>query len=261
MHIQQIRNAMIRIAYAEKTFLIDPWLAAKGATGTFAGLPFRCLHPEQTNIAMPMAALPMPVEKILHHVDAYIVTHVHPDHIDMASDGTVGAPLDKKTPVFVQNKEDATTLRRSGFAAVTVLTEVTAFEGVRLIKTPGQHGTIKPCGPSCGVIFEHPSEGTLYVAGDTIWYEGVAETLRQYHPDVIVLNACAAELEDYGRLIMDDHDVESVCRACPDARIVISHMDNVAHASITRTGMVERLKRRGILDRVIMPDDGETCTF
>ena len=30
LHIQQIRNAMVRISYAGKTFLTAPWLAAKG---------------------------------------------------------------------------------------------------------------------------------------------------------------------------------------------------------------------------------------
>ena len=47
------------------------------------------------------------VEKVLEGVDACIVTHVHPDHIDMAADGTVGAALPKNMPVFVQSDEDA----------------------------------------------------------------------------------------------------------------------------------------------------------
>ena len=261
MRIQQIRNATIRIVYAGKTFLIDPWLAEQGAMGTFATTPFRCLHPEQADIPMPMVSLPLPVRDILHGLDACIVTHVHPDHIDIAADGTVGAVMDKQLPLFAQNAEDAETLKRSGFAAVTVLTEATACGEVRLIKTPGLHGTKIPCGPSCGVIFKHASEVTLYVAGDTIWYEGVAEILRKYRPHVVVLNACAAALMDYGRLIMDDGDVEAVYRACPGARIIVSHMDTVAHAAITRADMVERLKQRRILHNAVIPSDGEMLTF
>lgn len=181
---------------------------------------------------MPLCDLPLPVEMILKGVDACIVTHIHPDHIDMAADGTVGAPLHRDIPVFAQSDEDAGVLRRSGFARVEVLTETSAFGDIRLVKTPGLHGTEKPCGPSCGVVFRHPAEPTLYVAGDTVWYDGVAETLAAHRPDVIVLNACAAELVDYGRLIMDDEDVEKVCRACPEARVIASHMDTVAHATI-----------------------------
>ena len=92
MKIQQIRNAMLRIRYAGKTFLTDPWLAPRGSMGTFRDHPmFRC-RPEQLDLAMPLCDLPMPVADILAGVDAYIVTHVHPDHIDMAADGCVPAP-------------------------------------------------------------------------------------------------------------------------------------------------------------------------
>ena len=107
MKIQQIRNAMVRIRYAGKTFLTDPWLAPRGSMGTFRDYPmFRC-RPERLDLPLPLCDLPMPVADILTGVDAYIVTHVHPDHIDMAADGSVGAPLDKAVPVFVQSEEDA----------------------------------------------------------------------------------------------------------------------------------------------------------
>ena len=181
---------------------------------------------------MPMCALPMPVKDILRGVDAYVITHVHPDHLDIEADGTVGRVLDKNTPVFVQSPEDAQVLLRSGFSDVTVLYENSGFGDVRLIKTPGQHGTKIPCGPSCGVIFQALGEKTLYIVGDTIWYDAVRNTLERFLPDVIIVNACAAELRNEGRLIMDDADVAAVHMACPKAMIVISHMDTVSHASI-----------------------------
>lgn len=261
MRIQQIRSAMVRITYAGKTFLTDPWLAEKGAMGPFNDPSFRYRRPEQANIAMPMCELPMPVEKIIKGIDAYIVTHVHPDHIDMAEDGTVGALMDKDVPVFVQSEDDAVVLTRSGFTRVSVLSSDSSFAGIRLVKTPGRHGTKIPCGPSCGVLFEHPDEKRLYIAGDTIWYEGVAQTLNAFRPEVIILNACAAEFVDQGRLIMDDNDVNEVCKASPKAQIIISHMDNVAHAAITRKSMRELLTRRGIWNKVLMPDDGESYSF
>ena len=262
MKIQQIRNAALRITFGGKTFLTDPWLAPKGAMGPFTDPTIRYVDEAQAKLAMPLCDLPMPIEDVLAGVDAYIVTHVHPDHIDMAEDGTVGAPLEKATPVFVQSEEDAETLRRSGFKDVRVLSEDTNFEGIRFKKTPGLHGTKIPCGPSCGVVMTAESEPKkLYIAGDTIWFPGVEETLAAERPDVVVLNACAAELVDQGRLIMDDADVASVVNALPDAKVVVSHMDNVAHASITRPTMKERLTKRGIWTKVVMPDDGETLEF
>lgn len=261
MKIQQIRNAALRITFGGKHFLIDPWLAPKGAMAPLHDERYRFLSEEKAKLPMPLCDLPMPLEAVLDGIDAYIVTHVHPDHIDMAADGTVGAPLCKDTPVFVQNEEDAECFRRSGFKTVTVLGETTLFEGVTLRKTPGRHGTKIPCGPACGVVFAHPLEKKLYLAGDTIWYDAVETTIRRETPDVIVLNACAAELVDQGRLIMDDADVSAVCRTAPDAAVIVSHMDTVSHAEITRPEMRERLAARGLLDRVEIPEDGETLAF
>ena len=85
------------------------------------------------------------------------------------------------------------------------------------------------------------------------------KTLRTFTPDVVVLNACAAELVGFGRLIMNDEDVEAVARTAPDAQIVISHMDTVAHASITRYTMRGLLAKRGV--DYLMPEDGETLIF
>ncbi len=261
MHIRQIRNATVRITYSGKTFLMDPWLMDRGALGAFSGLPFRCADPSKEDIPMPMCALPMPVEDILKDVDAYVITHIHPDHVDMEPDGVVGRVLDKDTPTFVQSVEDAQILLSSGFRDVTVLYENSALGDVRLIRTPGRHGTKIPCGPSCGVIFQAVGEKTLYVAGDTIWYDAVRDTLERRRPDVVIVNACAAELRDEGRLIMDDADIAAVHAACPQARIVISHMDTVAHAAITRTDMRRLLRERGLETVAVMPEDGEVLVL
>ena len=55
--------------------------------------------------------------------------------------------------------------------------------------------------------------------------------------------------------------VESVCRAVPDATVIASHMDTVAHASLTRKTLKAALERRGLASRVLMPDDGEVYMF
>ena len=174
--------------------------------------------------------------------------------IDLGGDGTAGAPLQKGTPIFSQNDSDAAVLRQSGFHSIHVLQESgEEYRNIRITKTPALHGTLVPCGEACGVIFEAKGEKTLYVAGDTIWYDGVKNTLNRLHPDVIVLNACAAELVEHGRLIMNDADVECVFKAVPQAQI---NMDIVAHASITRYSMRGLLARRGVTG-YLMPEDGE----
>ena len=97
----------MQVLYAGKTFLIDPWLAEKGQMGCFLdipGNPFHVPDAAKEGIPMPMCALPEPAGEILKGVDYYVVTHIHPDHVDMAPDGTVGRMLDKTVPVLVQNE-------------------------------------------------------------------------------------------------------------------------------------------------------------
>ena len=76
-----------------------------------------------------------------------------------------------------------------------------------------------------------------------------------------MLNTCCASLVGYGHLIMDDAAVENVHKMAPQAQIVASHMDVVTHATLTRKTLREKLAARGLLDKVLIPEDGETLTF
>ncbi|WP_052675952.1 MBL fold metallo-hydrolase [Paenibacillus sp. IHBB 10380] len=69
MKIRQIRNATMVLNYGNMTFLIDPFLGAKGVYPPF---------PNTSNqVNNPTAELPIPVEEIVQ-TDAVIVTHLHP---------------------------------------------------------------------------------------------------------------------------------------------------------------------------------------
>lgn len=261
MKIQQIRNATLKITFGGKTFLVDPWLIGGQKFGRFVdipGNPFHTPDPVREQIPMPIFDLPAPVGEILRGVDYYIVTHIHPDHVDIAPDGTLGKLLDKNVPIFVQNAADADAFKRSGFKAVEVLVE-NILGAIKLTKTPVRHGTIEPLGEACGLIFQAPDEKILYLAGDTVWFEGVQASLKTFRPDVVIVNACAAELKGNGRLIMNDEDIDCIAKTLPAAQIVVSHMDNVPHATITRHKMRGLLARRGV--DYLMPEDGETLTF
>lgn len=263
MKIKQIRNATLKIEYAGKTFLIDPWLVGKGGFGSFSevpGFPFKAPDAVKNQIPMPINDLPEPAEKILAGVDYYLVTHIHPDHIDCNMiEGTVGAPLDKDVTILVQDENDSAVMKKSGFKNVRLIEEI-QIDGIKLTKTPTIHGKIKPMCDACGVVFQADGEKTLYLAGDTIWFEGVKETLKKFNPYAVILNTCAAELIGYGRLIMNDEDVDCVAQTVPDAKLILSHMDNVTHATITRQSMRALTAGRGIKN-YFMPEDGEVLEF
>ena len=265
MKIRQIRNATLRVTFGGVEFLVDPWLVSKAEGFTFGQGPFasEVVDPAQLNIVMPMCELPIPLSDVLLGVDAYVLTHLHPDHFDMAPDGTAGAKLDKSVPLFVQNEREVGVMKKSGFADVRMFTDDgVTFKGVTLKRTFAKHGTKEPCGPASVIFFSAAGEKkTLWILGDTIWCDEVAKAMAELKPDVVILNACAAQLKTNGRLIMDDADVDSVCRAAPNAIVIASHMDTVAHASLTRKTLKAALERRGLVSRVLMPEDGEAYVF
>lgn len=251
MKFQQIRNATIRLQYGGVCFLVDPWLQRKG-TGMRAKTPW----PEKNSIASPLVELPMAVEKITADVDALLITHIHPDHFDAET----AERLDKTLPAFVQNERDREEMQRRGYQCVEVLNQAgTLFRAVTITRTPGQHGVSseKNAGPVCGAVFSAPGEKTLYLAGDTIFYPEVEQVLATRRPEVVVLNACGAELAEKGRLIMGKEDVLSVCHAVPKALVIASHMEAVNHATVTRKELAAFLREQGVLEQIRIPEDGE----
>ncbi len=82
-------------------------------------------------------------------------------------------------------------------------------------------------GPVSGFVFE--GDETVYVAGDTIWYEPVEETLDQYEPDLVVLNGGEAQFDQGEPITMGVEDINAV-REATDAEIVVVHVEAINHA-------------------------------
>lgn len=256
MEIRQIRNATLVIDYAGKRFLTDPWFAPKDDFPGFEGTP-------NSHLRNPTVNLPVPVEDLLD-VDAVILTHVHPDHWDHVA----AARLRKDIPFFVQHFGDRATIKEAGFTDVRVLAGNPEFEGVKIIRTPGQHGSDEVLqaaydllGEVCGVVLKHPTEKTVYLAGDTVYNDYVAGNLETFAPEVVVLNCCDAQVTGFGSIIMNKEHVRDVYMRAPQATIVASHMEAVNHATLTRAELWQFLTENKMTDRVLIPADGETCVF
>jgi L-ascorbate metabolism protein UlaG (beta-lactamase superfamily) len=253
MNIHQIRNATIVVEYAGKKFLIDPMLAAKGTFPPFPNSP----RQDQNN---PLIDLPTSIDNIIKDIDAVIVTHLHDDHWDEVAKEV----LPKDIKLFSQNEEDAAEIRNAGFQNVEILQENTVFEGIQLVKTKGEHGRgeiLKIAGLVCGVVFKHESEKTLYVAGDTVWYDAVQEVIETHEPEIIVVNAGDNQFYEGGSLVMGKDDVYEVYKAAPDAKIITVHMEAVNHWGLSREDLQNFLNEKGITSNVLVPEDGESYVF
>lgn len=254
MNITLIRNATIIVEYANRKFLIDPMLAEKGTFPAF-------LNTIRQDLFNPLASLPISIDNILDGVDAIIVTHLHLDHFDNVAKNV----LPKDIKIFVQNEADAIKVMVSGFKNVEVLQQDTVFKGIQLVKTQGEHGKneelLKITGEVCGVVFKHPSEKVLYVAGDTVWYDAIQDEIHTHQPEIIIVNGGDNQKLELGSLIMGKEDIYEVHKAAPNAKIISVHMEAVNHWTLSRKELKNFSIENGFSNNILVPEDGESYTF
>jgi L-ascorbate metabolism protein UlaG (beta-lactamase superfamily) len=229
-----VRNATVIVEIAGKRILVDPMLDDAGA------------RPPIDNTANPVpnptVPLPFPAEEAVRGLDAVIVTHRHRDHLDARAEEL----LPRDVPVFCQ-PEDEEALRDLGLDARAVEAS-TDLDGLTVARTPVRHGTGRMAellAPASGFVLDD-----LYLAGDTVWYEGVEETIAHYRPRVAVVNAGAAEFLEGGLIIMGIDDVREVAAHVPT--VVAVHLEALNHCFLSRAEL------RVALPAVLVPEDGET---
>ncbi len=256
MRIRLIRHACLIVEYAGRRLLVDPQLDPAGARPAVENTP---------NLRNnPLVDLPVPVQELLRGVDAALVTHTHRDHWD----GTAEKEIPKDLPLIGQ-PEDEPKFRAAGFKNVLPIVRTAgggrptlAWRGISLHRTGGQHGTgeiAKKLAPVSGFVLRAAGEPTLYIAGDTIWCDQVAGPLREFKPDVTVLNAGGARFLQGDPITMTPEDVIAVCQAAPRTQVVAVHMDAINHCIVTRRDLAFQLEAERLAQRVTIPEDGEDC--
>lgn len=260
MEYQHIRNATAKINYAGTTFLVDPYLATKGAYEGFAGT----VNFEKRN---PLIDMKESAEDVIKGVQAVIVTHTHDDHWDKAAQ----EKLPKDLPIFVQNADDAKIIRGQGFKDVRVVGTNTEFNGVKLTRIKGgQHGTdemyaqpmlAEILGDAMGFVMQANDEKTAYIVGDTVWNQAVDNALVDFKPEVVVMNTGYAQMiEPKGGIIMGPKDVAKMREVAPKADIITVHMDAVNHATVSSEDMRKFVKEKD-LKRIAVPTEGEKLKY
>src|SRR5260221_2314221 len=74
-----------------------------------------------------------------------------------------------------------------------------------------------------------PGSRPIYITGDTVWYDGVAEVARRFPAGVVLPFVGAAQTCGPFHLTMDTNDTIETARAFPDAVIVPLHTDGWGH--------------------------------
>ncbi|WP_435077733.1 MBL fold metallo-hydrolase [Halococcus sp. AFM35] len=245
--VQLVRNATVLATVDGTTFLVDPLFTPQGEMPTVTEAPgvpgFLTTENQDRNPLVPLPDVDL-------SYDAVVVTHRHPDHFDEAAI----EELDADVPLFCQ-PEEADAFTEEGFTDVRPVDDETSFDDISLHRTPGRHGhgeLAEGMGPVSGFVFE--ADETLYIAGDTIWYDPVEETLDQFDPDMVVLNGGEAQFEQGDPITMGVADINAA-RDATDATLVVDHMEAINHCLLSREEL------RSETEDVLVPEDGEQITL
>ena len=249
MQIQLIRNATLRMVYANRKFVTDPFLAAKHTLRSFADIS-----------PNPLVDLPCLPEEVIDGIEMVVVSHLHSDHFDQVAQEL----LPKNLPLFCQ-PGDETTLVEKGFQSAVVVEQSTRWQGITLTRTPAQHGTgvwIERMGNVSGFVFQAENEPTIYWAGDSIWYAPVEQTITEFQPDIIITHSSGAKFGDSDPIVMDAEQTIAVCQTAPHATVIAVHLESLDHGTVSRGDLRAVAEAHGIgTGQLLIPADGEQLNF
>lgn len=196
----------------------------------------------------------------LGRIDAVLLSHDHhPDNLDPA-----GRALLPRAGVVLTTTAGAERLGGNSIGLEPWQDrDLVAADGrvMHVVATPARHGPAHmDRGPVIGFALQPADEpaAAVYVSGDTVWYEGVAEVGRRFPVAAAILHLGAARVEQVGpfHLTMTADEAVEAARALPAAAIVPVHFEGWAHFSEGKAEITAAFQQAGLAERVHWPEPG-----
>ena len=192
-------------------------------------------------------------------VDAVLLSH--DQHFDN---------LDRTGREVVQHAKNSFTTRIGAKRLGGSATGLLPWETIRLGKsnaqrlyvtaTPARHGPpgIEPiAGEVIGFALGIDEPGdAIYVTGDTVWYDGVAEVARRFRPRLVILFAGSAKPRGPFHVTMDNNDAIETAHAFPSAKIVAIHNEGWVHFTESQADVLRAFGTLGLASRLQMLERG-----
>lgn len=248
MKLELWRNATLLLQIGGKKILIDPMLGEKGFLGKF---------PMTDNeLENPLVDLPFSEEELkdkLITIDAVAVTHLHPDHWDAKAIEL----LDKNIPVICP-EIISEQIAQSGFKNIISIKDSIIWENISISITEGEHGTGEigeKMGKVNGFVFK-TEDKSIYIVGDSIWYDGIAAEIDRHKPQHIVVAGGAATFVVGDPIIMTSEDIIKLGEYAPNATVLVTHLEAVSHCKENREYIQKKINENGLENRCLVLQDG-----
>ena len=204
---------------------------------------------------------PAVTERELGAIDAVLLSHDHHfDNLDRAGRAFLArAPTTLTTRV---GAERLGALARGLDPWQTVELATKDGSALRITATPARHGPIDgDRGPVVGFVLQRLDalDRAVYVSGDTVWYEGVAEVARRFHVTTAFLFLGAARVKAVGpaHLTFTAEEAVEAVRAFDDALVAPLHYEGWEHFTEGRTVIASAFDAAGVSKRVRWLEAGE----
>ena len=238
------------VSFCGLRFMTDPTFDAAGSVYHLGAVTLK----KKTSPAIPVEAL--------GHIDAVLLSHdQHADNLD-----TAGREFLKEVETVLTTPSGAARLggHARGLAAwESVTMKSPDGTSIRITATPCRHGPagIEPVtGEVTGFLLE-TQDGRcdpLYVTGDTVYFEGVAEVARRFAPALVLAFAGAARTRGPFDLTMSAADLLDTAQAFPKALIVPVHAEGWEHFTQSGEDLETAFAALKIPDRLRIIRPGET---
>lgn len=239
MRVTHIGTATLLLELDGLRLLTDPVFDAPGEKWRF-GFGTSSVHQETP------AMTPAQVGA----VDAVLLSHdQHGDNLDHA-----GREFAQRAPKVVTTQTGAK--RLGGNAVGLAPFESTTLGRYTVTATPARHGppgSLPIVGPVVGFLIEGPSlRAPVYISGDTVWFDGVAQVAKRWKPGVAFLHLGCVKFGLSGplRYTFDAGDAVRAAHAFSDALIVPVHYEGWTHFTQGRAEFEAAFNAAGLSSRV-----------
>lgn len=198
-------------------------------------------------------------------IDIVLLSHdQHIDNLDKAGRLFLEKVWITYTTVDGSDRLKGTSIGLSPWQSQTVMTP----DGREMIimATPARHGPAgieKINGDVIGFLLTIKGEkrSEIYITGDTVYYEGVADVAKRFDPKYVFIFAGAAHAIGPFNVTMDNNDVIDTALAFPNATIIPLHYDGRSHYTQNEKDIKQSYETIGIDKKLRILEEGKAITF